>query len=110
MKVDWFHISHWGRCVALRFVLVLPLSPSIWSLYVTGPFCLSRPWTTHGGDPVECLFLSAMSPPFWLIVGPIAHDEVEPPSAVPKVLLTAFVFAALATVLSTVFRSLRPRK
>ena len=64
----------------------------------------------HGDDPVYCLVFTAMFAPFAVIFGPIAHDEVDPPSPVPQVLLTAFLLAILATVLSGVIRSLGPKK
>ena len=109
-KAVRLHVSRWARRLALWFVLLLPLSPSVWRLYAMGPACFTPAWTAQGVQPADCLTMFATVAPFAVIFGPIAHEEDEDPSEVPDVLLTALLLAVLATVLSTLFRSLRPNK
>jgi hypothetical protein len=52
----------------------------------------------------------AVAAPFAVIFGPIGHDEEDPQSEVPEVLLIAFFLPVLVTGLSAVIRSLRPQK
>jgi hypothetical protein len=110
VKAVRLFIAQWATCLAVWFIVLLPLSPSVWSVYVTEPYCFSRTRTEHGGNPVECLFDSAAEAPLALLLGPIAHDEDDPPSAVPKVLAIALLMATLATALSAVVQSLRTKR
>jgi organic hydroperoxide reductase OsmC/OhrA len=48
--------------------------------------------------------LSAYIAPFAVIFGPITHDEEEPPSLWPEVLLTAALLSLFITTLSVVLR------
>jgi hypothetical protein len=103
MKVTWMHIARSGRCIA--FAIALPVSPSIWALCAVGPTCFQSAWTAQGENPLECLAIVAAVAPFAAMFGPIAHDEEEPPSMLPEVLLTAFLLAILITILSALIRS-----
>ena len=110
MKVILSQASHVGRCVALWFVLLLPLSPSVWRLYAMGPACFIPARTAQGVDTADCLTPYAMVAPFAVIFGPIGHDEDDSPSELPQVLLTALLLAFLATVVSAAIRNLRSKK
>ena len=96
MKEAALHIVRFAHCVAVWFVVVLPMSLSIWRLYAMGPACFTPAWTSVGVEPVACLLGFAFFAPFAVIFGPIAHDEEEAPSELPEVLLTAALLALLS--------------
>jgi hypothetical protein len=110
VRVVWLHISRWGRCVALWFVIVMPLSPSIWRLYAMGPTCFTPAWTAEGANPADCLAGFALLAPFAVIFGPLDHDEEDTPSELPEVVFTAFLLAILVTAVSAFAGSLRREK
>jgi hypothetical protein len=96
-----------GRCVALWFVAVLPLSPTVWRLCAMGPACFTSAWTGAGVEPATCLLDFAVSAPFAVIFGPLGHDEKAARSELPQVLITAACLAVLVTTLSLILRRLR---
>ena len=100
-----FRAARWGRCVALWFILVLPLSPSIWRLYTMGPTCFTPAWA--GTGMLNCLTGFALFAPFAVIFGPLGHDEDLAPSELPEVLGTALFLALVLTGLSFILRNLR---
>jgi hypothetical protein len=97
--------ARWARYVVLWFVILLPISPSIWRLYAMGPTCFTPAWTAQGVDPGSCLAGFAVLAPFAVIFGPIGHDEEDPTSEILEVLLTAFVLAAVVTAPTAIITS-----
>jgi len=103
------HIASWGRCVVLWFIIMLPLSPTVWRLYAMGPTCFTPAWAGVGVQPAACLIGFAAAAPFAVIFGPLGHDEEEAPSELPEVLLTALLLAILITTLSLIIRKLKAK-
>jgi hypothetical protein len=95
MSILASYIARLGRCIALWFLIVLPLSPSIWALCAIGPTCFDPLWTAQGEHPAECLAGLDLLAPFAAMFGSLAHDGEEPLSKLPEVLLTAFILAVL---------------
>jgi hypothetical protein len=108
MRETAARIASFGRCVAVWFVIVLPVSPSIWALCARCWVCFSPAWTSVGEEPAACLLSFAFFAPFAVIFGPLAgSEEEESPSIWPEILLTAILLALLITTLSFVLRGRR---
>jgi hypothetical protein len=91
-------IGRWVARAVLCYLVALPFSPSIWVTYQSGGRCLVSPAPADGAIP--CLAEGVILGPFFLLAGPIAHEEEDPPSPWPAVLSTA---AFLAIVLLAVW-------
>ena len=89
-------LARWTRGVTLWFMLALPLSPSVWAVSQFGTRCF-----TPGESAGDCLAHMVLLAPFYVLFGPIAHDEEEPPNPWPDVLLTALILAILFQWVST---------
>ncbi|MBI2739652.1 MAG: hypothetical protein HYX38_24280 [Rhodospirillales bacterium] len=106
MKEVVSRLARFTRCLTIWFMVVLPISPSIWRLYAMGPGCFTPAWTLVK-EPTECLLGFAVVAPFAVIFGPIAHSEEETPSELPEVFLVAALLALSITTLSLVWRRAR---
>ena len=104
MRETASRIVRFGGCVALWFVIVLPISPSIWALCARGWVCFAPAWTSVGEGPVACLLGFALFAPFAAVFGPLGGIEADPPSIWPEILATAILLALLITTLSLVLR------
>ena len=88
-------IAAFARRVAIWFVAVLPISPSVWGLCMGARHC----FTTERLELASCLTLSAVVAPLALIFGPLAGTVDEPINRWPDVLATALLLALLITTL-----------
>jgi hypothetical protein len=94
------------RCTAVWFFAVLPVSPSVWSIYMDSSYC----FTSSRDEPAYCFLLGASLAPFAVIFGPLAGTVDEPINRWPDVLLTALILAVFATTLSLAFRQRSARR
>ncbi len=62
-------------------LLALLISPSLYSLWLTGPRCTAATQMAEGG----CYAMRALGAPLWLLVGPLLTDE-DTPNPWPAVL------------------------
>jgi hypothetical protein len=100
-------LAAWTRCVALWFMLVLPFSPSVWAVSLFGHRCFTPALGSESAG--DCMAHLVSLAPFYVLFGPIAHDEEEPPNPWPGVLLTALILAILFQWISTRMIWLRPQ-
>lgn len=100
MKQVIAQIAGVGRCVLIWFVAVLPISPSVWALYLGGWTCFTPAWTSAGMEPATCIVIGAIIAPFAVLFGPLADTVDEPTNPWPAVLGTALLLAVLVTAVS----------
>jgi len=86
-------LARWTRGVALWFMLALPFSPSVWAVSQFGTRCLTPELGSESAG--DCLTHMVLLAPFYVLFGPIAHEEEESPNPWPGVLLTALILASL---------------
>ncbi|MEN2791546.1 hypothetical protein ABC974_18065 [Sphingomonas oligophenolica] len=72
-------------------LLILPLSPSIYWLTLYGHRCFEGAGPVSPDSAPLCLVKSALEAPFVFLLGPLAHDDEQPPDVWPGVFLTALI-------------------
>jgi hypothetical protein len=97
-------VVRFARCVALWFVIVLPMSPTIWALCAKSWTCFTPAWSSVGVHPVECLAWLAFLAPFAAMFGPLAGTVEEPEDIWPDILFMARGVALLITTLRLFLR------